>query len=314
MAELAETTQPPVEKPGIDRRGFLKGMAIGGGLVAASQLVQEPAAQRAAAKGGLEVILNNPGLLDPAVGALHRWMMIAANSELKAAGITPKENPNFHPLEKDIALAIKSFQNEGGNVTYQRSSAYRDEKFYQGVLRQTVNDPNVELGNSEDYWQPILGFKTLELVQQMINRVPRDAWTLFDFVEERDYSGYNSFLKVAHSGVTTRTFEQTGLPRNFGISNPNFDQDLDKLSNAIQDQLYEARDFVENEVATNGGKPIPISRVILHFLRQNNGELGRSLWDSTIFLKFMTRAYSNPESITPNVHFSDEDLQPGGDT
>lgn len=218
---------------------------------------------------GIRAGLTTPGATDTLVKATNKISEAAPNSE----------NQQFRPLKEIINEGVNNFEERTGKkVYYKRSKDYKDKDYYSSLIDK--------IGKSS-----ILPKLPKDIIEQFKSDLPYEAYQVYLSSEYRITSFENIFAQG--SGFYERfKAHHPGL-----IREDNYVQSYGKLFEAMRhegnDEIEKIVQFVE-QTRAKVNKPISASYILSYILEQNHGDLGRSIFDTSVFLKFMSR--NNPET------------------
>jgi len=234
--------------------------------------------------------LTNPKLVDNAIGKIRS----RTESEIE------QENPNFRPMGEIIKEAIENYKRVAHqNVTFTRSPDYRSIEHYSATLKGIAD-------------RTLLPKTPEEFVEQLKIKLYGEVGNAYQ-ASWSDIQQY-SLILTNGSGLNARfvekypeMFDQADIPKNFtqyySLAEEEGKSVMKQIRNLIEKARRESRD------------PVSSSRILEYFLERNNGELGESLHDTAIALKFLARndietgkysAESNPEK---NFEWFSENIQ-----
>ncbi|MDP4011820.1 MAG: hypothetical protein Q8P72_06375 [Candidatus Roizmanbacteria bacterium] len=202
------------------------------------------------------------------------------------------ENPHFRPMQEIILEAIGNYRNRSNcPVSYKRSPDYRNIEYSSKELKNTAD-------------KIVLPKTPKDLVDQLKGKLHGEAG--YAYIESWNDNQQFEDLFPTGSGLDARfiqnhpeLFDLNGRPVNFNT----YFGETKKEGKSVMNEVYE----VVLEARKKAGKPISSSHILEHFLQRNSGEIGESLYDTAITLKFMARndretglysARKNPEVNT----------------
>jgi len=249
--------------PDISRRQFLK---LAGLSLAAATLPE--GLQRLIALG-IGKGLTTPGVTDELVHKTHQLSEQVANSE----------NPYYRPITEIIAEATGNFTAKTGNkVTYTRSPSYRDKYYYAGAIQEIAN-------------ASLLPTLPSDAIHQLTRKFPSEAF--FAYVSSDTPFGQFANLITSGSGFEARF--KANHPQHYGEDGriKDYDNYFPSVDKSIKTEIQDAKEYVENFRKDNAN-PVSAAEILEYFLKRNNGNLAQSVFDTTLFLKFMAR--NNPKT------------------
>jgi hypothetical protein len=243
----------------LSRRDFLK--LLGLGIVGAPLVLSEV---EKLILSGFSVGLKHPGMTDSLVsGAL-------AVCEKDRTS----ENPNFRPFVKIISEGIDAYTKQtGSKVIYKRSRDYHSREYYSDII-----------GNISDR----INFPVLpkNMMEEFKDKLPYEAYHAYLQGEYRSTSfedvyaigsGFYERFKQKHSDLVMENGYIQDYTKYF-----------EAMRNDAKNELQIIRQAVEQKRASERA-PISSSYILEQFLEMNKGDLAASIYDTTIFLKFMAR-------------------------
>ncbi len=197
----------------------------------------------------------------------------------QALDFTEKEvtskNEMFRPMAKIIEEGIQLYRNRPSSkpVIYTRSSAFRDANYYADIMTIIANSS-------------ILPTPPDDAIEQLKNAFPPEAFyayvssnTRFGSFSEiyADGSGFEMRIKRIHPEL----FDQAGKILDY-------DTYFLVLNSEGKKEIEMIQKFIE-ELVCKRNAPISASEVLAFFLERNEGQLAHSIYDTAIFLKFISR-------------------------
>ncbi|OGK22229.1 hypothetical protein A2866_06220 [Candidatus Roizmanbacteria bacterium RIFCSPHIGHO2_01_FULL_39_8] len=254
------------------------------GLAATNQSIQQEIAL-----SGANALVEHSGSMNPLISAAA--MTINWASSLKynldtSENVDVKENPHYRPLIAQVEGALSEYEKNGRKATYIKSKDFRNEEYYKKAVKDILADPKIKAGEED---VSTLGIRADIAISKLFDAMPKQALDAFGFSNDRQ--NFFITLVIPLSGTFQRAYEAAEVPLDYRETKPNDKIINAKLSKEIEKDILLTKRFVEEEVQKNNGKPVSAAKILEYFLEKNAGRLDQSLWDVTIFLKFMARSY-----------------------
>ncbi len=185
-----------------------------------------------------------------------------------------QENAEYRPMVSLVRDAICSYQSQsGGEVFYQKDQSFKSAEHYKGLLD--------ELKQKRFY-----GLRSNDFATVVIKS--------FDSRQRAVYeSSFNFFLGLQSaacpgSGYYHRLRDKFGESLDGNLGEVTDVEEYEAIEECIYEDMSATRSCVE-EAVLREQRRVSTSMILGHFLSKNRGNIGESLFDTAIFLKFMTR-------------------------
>lgn len=250
------------------RRNFLRNAAV----VSISLPIVAKAFERSMYEGVAQSLLY-PEISDSVVEVTKRL----------GARLDGIENPSFRPMTAIISEGINSYEKSGGKAFYEKNSNFKNIEEYSKDVRNFF-----EVSKLKD---PRL------LMEEMISNMDESTKDAYLFSDHQS----STFAQIFPKG--------SGYYNRLVKSNPNIVKENGQVNAgsfygaaliAGPMELASAHKYIEQSVLESRG-PVSASKCLEYYLSLNEGDLGASIFDTTIFLRSMAR--NNPQTGTddPNA-------------
>ncbi len=243
---------PSTINPQISRRTFLKRAAIGTGATAIGITL---------ASGKIEKTLINITL-----DILKDPLKTSQTLESVAQKLgNEKDNPHFRQIHVIVNEGLLDYETKSGKKTFfKRNPAYKDWVFYQKKLIDARNSIGVVAQSPEEIAKYILT-SLPDSVQQRY----RQSATYLGNYELAFYNGSGMWNRLVKSDID--------MSDNIAVATKS------------KEYVFEAKNYIENQVKNHNNKPVSASNLFSFFLQKNEGNIAESLEDTYIFLKRAAR-------------------------
>lgn len=269
---MPEESNPEIEKvsPKLLRRDFLKGVGLLGLFLAIS--ATKKGRQKLVVREAAEVFQNQE-LIDSVISRAAEISDSITLIDKRVEGSPAIErNPNYKSVRYILGEGIELYEQETGHkAIYRKNEGYRDRSYYIDRAIQ-ISEEEIENRTTGTLLKviPILQRRFPEEV------FPEDSFALYTR-KNADMHGFAACY-IPDSGFADR------------VSNEDEYEDYrERVDSAVKSYIIRVKTFVEAAVEQNGGESVSASRILSFLLKENNGDLAKSIRDLSIFLKFMSR-------------------------
>lgn len=306
---MSENTHDTSSK--ISRRDFLKlaGTTVGtvatgfglGRLAGAAKEIWQPKVVDL----GVEALKNPKGVEITLATSATFLEELALTDRRDPAAPKIEKNLNYCSITTIIGEVLEKRYKEGKPISYQKVSDYQGIPYYLDKLRIAAHDPKnrdtslIKTGelSSSSY---ILGYKpdTLSYTIQEKEFFPKKVRTMFymsdlglnmsyDFME-RD----TGFWKRAKDILGEESAVLWGIDswddEEFRKAIGYYRAHSEEIDRTVRNYLTDIKGHIERIVTEKHG-PVSAGEIFAYCLDRNNGDVGESLADTTLFLKYMAR-------------------------
>lgn len=249
----------------VPRRSFIKGILGYSGYKAFERI-------------GIDTSLHFVGN----TGANDRTTVITLDI---AERVAPTENPNFRPFVKILQEGIDKYNlGNAQKVFFSRSPEYRDVRYYTDAIEKLTNQ--------------VTPIGPKRILRTVFSTFPPEA-AQAAFQSDKVADGYDKVF-VPGSGFNARFRESHPelpfLDGKFANVSP---ETVALMERYGQKEIEDTALFVEDQVGRDQ-KPISSSGIFSYFLKISNGNIAQSIFDTSIFLKYMARTDRKTGKFDPS--------------
>lgn len=215
-----------------------------------------------------------------------------------------KLNPFYRPISEIVGEVINAREKAGKPVKFQRVGGYKNYDYYLDKLQESIDDPKnrdrgfIETGelNEKDYLLGYLpgtftNFYDLEhpIFPSEVSSIWEASNRVFDVSRE---------LLVPGSGIANYVIKQLG-PESREllefVGGNYWTYHKEEVDTVVRSYLLSVKTHIEAQAAKEGA--VSAGVIFGWFLDKNAGDIGSSLLDTMIFLKFMARQDTTIETF-----------------
>lgn len=171
-----------------------------------------------------------------------------------------KVNEEYRPLLDQIREAVEYYEAEGGVVIYKKSDQYIS--FFEAAP-----------------WIQKVAYRHF---QAMFNGE-------ISFFDSR-YLEHNASITIMQEAPTelrSQVFQVVSTGNSYELFNVSGSGFAERQQH--KKDIEELLDYIEMKLQENKGQPISAAKILYFWLKRNNGELSKALWDTALSLKFLAR-------------------------
>lgn len=291
MSNRAHESDPPMPSPDLGRRKFLRlAMTLLNAVTwpYITRKIWVPPLLEHSLQKGVDVLDES----DPTPALLYIALELDRAAEMmqrEPGAPEVRRNDHYRPLGRIVLSAVTSYEEDTGKqVFYDRPSDYLPEEHYMEALRSILE----KLNASED------GVAELRYLHHDFLMLQHDDIVLPDSAQELLHYSERTLTLEDSPPSPSGFYERVGHGVDLGSS----------LSESHTKHIEIVKQYVEELVRDNGGKPISSELLLTYFLHQNDGNLSASILDMMHFFKIMARVYFKTSRVEGNSDVTEEDF------
>lgn len=202
-------------------------------------------------------------------------------------GIIIDNNSDYRELLDIIQAGIDVYKNEDRNRKVYYQTSRKDKIFYNSLLKKFTDDLSPFSPIS-----PIINSERIKLsLSNLLDDETRNViWKLYEWsYSYLDFLIPNSSLymqiedRLVENGENRYQLKQKIFTGSIGNDKLLFTKGAEIFNQWVKTN----KDFLEGEYKED--LPVSTSKIISHYLKENDGNLSKSLWDTAIFFKILAR-------------------------